>query len=352
MRKFSLAAAMILAVAPAAATAQQNVSHIAFGSCSHQDKDMPILDSIIADQPGVFLFLGDNVYGDTENMQELQAKYEKLGAKERFKQLRNQTQTLAIWDDHDYGANDAGKDYPKKEQSRQVMLDFWEVPEESKRRTRKDGIYTSEMYGEGEQKIHVIMPDLRWNRDDLKHVSRDEYANERAPNNLGPYIPHDDMSKSMLGEKQWEWLEQQLQKPSRVKVIASSLQLLADFTGWESWANFPADRQRLFSLIKKHKVNGVILVSGDTHWGEVSYYDEDLDYPLWEVTSSGLTQEWKDVSPNKHRIGQYTANVNYGSVKIDWEKDDPLVSLSLKDEAGDIVTKHSFRLSTLEPYKE
>lgn len=341
-----------MALTPMAANAQQSVSHIAFGSCSHQDHDMPILDSVIADKPDAFLFLGDNVYGDTEDMTVLRNKYEKLGAKERFQTLVSNTKVMAIWDDHDFGADDAGKNYPEKEASRQIMLDFWNAPEDSPRRTRPDGIYTSKMYGEGDQRIQVIMPDLRWNRDDINHVTREQYINERAPKNLGPYIPHEDTSKSMLGEKQWEWLEKQLQKPARIKIIASSLQLLADYTGWEAWANFPGDRQRLFDLIKKHEVNGVILVSGDTHWGEFSYYDDNLDYPLWEVTSSGLTQEWKQVSPNQHRIGQYTANVNYGSINIDWSSEDPLVSLSLKDVDGEVVNEHRFRLSTLEPYEE
>ena len=324
---------------------------ILFGSCSHQDKDIPIFNSIIDDDPEVFVFLGDNVYGDTEDMSVLQNKYEKLGSKPGFKELKEQAELIAIWDDHDYGANDAGKDYPKKEASRDIMLDFWGESENSPRRTREDGIYTSYTYGEGEESIHVILPDLRWNRDDIAHVTREEYANEREPKNMGPYKVHSDPEASMIGEKQWQWLEEQLQKPARIKVIGSSLQLLADFTGWESWANFPSDRQRLFNLIKKHKVNGVILISGDTHWGEISYYDEDLDYPLWEVTSSGLTQEWKDVSPNKHRIGQFINKVNYGALDVDWEKDDPVVTLGLYDEEGDVVNEHRFRLSTLEPYE-
>ena len=71
----------------------------------------------------------------------------------------------------------------------------------------------------------------------------------------------------MLGEAQWQWLEQELKKPAAIKLIASSLQLLPDFTGSESWANFPDDRKRLFTLIGKHKVNGVVIISGDTHWG-------------------------------------------------------------------------------------
>ncbi|RUO73418.1 alkaline phosphatase D family protein [Idiomarina ramblicola] len=326
-------------------------SRILFGSCSHQDKDIPIFNSILEDDPEVFVFLGDNVYGDTEDMSVLQNKYEKLGSKTGFKELKEQAELIAIWDDHDYGANDAGKDYPKKEASRDIMLDFWGEPENSPRRTREDGIYTSYTYGEGEESIHVILPDLRWNRDDIAHVTREEYASDREPKNMGPYKVHSDPDASMIGEKQWQWIEKELQKPARIKVIGSSLQLLADFTGWESWANFPSDRQRLFNLIKKHKVNGVILISGDTHWGEISYYDDDLDYPLWEVTSSGLTQEWKDVSPNKHRIGQFINKVNYGALDVDWEKDDPVVTLGLYDEGGDVVNEHRFRLSTLEPYE-
>lgn len=325
-------------------------SRILFGSCSHQDKDIPIFQSIIDDDPDLFIFLGDNVYGDTEDMASLRKKYQKLGAKPGFKKLKAQTELIAIWDDHDYGANDAGKHFPQKEASRDIMLDFWGEPEQSLRRSREDGIYTAYEYGEGDQRIHVILPDLRWNRDDIAHVTRAQYATERKPKNMGPYSVHSDPKASMLGEKQWQWLEAELQKPSRLKVIGSSLQLLADFTGWESWANFPADRQRLFSLIKKHKVNGVILISGDTHWGEVSYYDENVDYPLWEVTASGLTQEWKEVSPNKHRIGQYTSNVNYGGLNVDWEKNDPTITLGLYDESGSVVNEHTFRLSTLEPY--
>jgi alkaline phosphatase D len=257
---------------------------------------------------------------------------------------------IAIWDDHDFGANDAGKDYPKKEASRQIMLNFWDEPQNSARRTREDGIYTSYQYGEGDESIHVILPDLRWNRDDIAHVTTEEYTEVREPKNMGPYSVHCNPNASMIGEQQWLWLEQELKKPARIKVIGSSLQLLADFTGWESWANFPADRQRLFSLIKKHNVNGVVLISGDTHWGEVSYYDENLDYPLWEITSSGLTQEWKNVSPNKHRIGNYSSKVNYGALNVDWGKDDPVVTLGLYDVAGDVLNEHRFRLSTLEPY--
>jgi alkaline phosphatase D len=326
-------------------------SKIVFGSCGHQDKDIPIFDTINKEQADLFIFLGDNIYGDTNDMSVLADKYQRLGAKPGFKTLKAHTPVIAMWDDHDFGQNDAGKEYPHKEQSRQIMLDFWQAPADSVRRTRPDGIYTSYMYGEGEQTVQVIMPDLRWNRDALNAVSELEYYTTRKLNNQGPYSPSDVKGASMLGEAQWQWLEQELKKPAAIKLIASSLQLLPDFTGWESWANFPEDRNRLFALIKKHKINGVVIISGDTHWGEISKYSKNLDYPLIEMTSSGLTEKWKDVSPNKHRVGGFTHHVNYGDLSIDWQQGDPALSLKLKDIDGQIIMQNEFSLSSISPYK-
>jgi len=326
-------------------------SKILFGSCGHQDKDIPIFNTINKEQGDLFIFLGDNIYGDTNDMTMLANKYQKLGAKPGFKTLKEQTPIIAMWDDHDFGQNDAGKEYPHKEQSRQIMLNFWEEPANSERRTRADGIYTSYMYGEGKQTLHVIMPDLRWNRDALNPVSELEYYTKRKLNNQGPYSPTEVKGASMLGEAQWQWLEQELKKPAAIKLIASSLQLLPDFTGWESWANFPDDRNRLFALIKKHKVNGVVIISGDTHWGEISKYQQNLDYPLIEMTSSGLTEKWKDVSPNKHRVGNFTHNVNYGDLSIDWQQADPAISLKLKGIDGKVIMQNEFSLSSISPYK-
>lgn len=323
---------------------------ILFGSCSHQDKAMPILNAINKEKADLFIFLGDNVYGDTENMSHLANKYTLLGNNPGIKTLRENTPVIAIWDDHDYGANDAGGEYPQKEASRKLMLDFWNEPKNSARYSRKDGIYTSYMYGKNTQKVHVIMPDLRWNRDKLNSVGKEKYFTERKPKNMGPYSPSENPTASMLGEAQWQWLEAELQKNAKIKVIASSLQLLPEFTGWESWANFPHDRNRLMSLIKKHKINGVIIISGDTHWGELSKVTNNLDYPLWEVTSSGLTEEWKEVAPNKHRVGNYTHSVNYGELLIDWQQTDPAITLSLKDVKGDIFTQHTLKLSEISPY--
>jgi alkaline phosphatase D len=303
---------------------------ILFGSCLHQDKPQPIWQAMNQEQADLFVLLGDNVYGDTEDMAELKAKYTKQWAKSGMQTMLANTPTIGIWDDHDFGENDAGAEYPQKEASRQIMLDYFNVPNDSPRRTRADGIYTSYTLTQAKVKVQIILPDLRWNRSPLESVGRVKYVLSKAPNNLGPYLPSKDVSTTMLGETQWQWLEQQLQQPADVRILATSLQFLPEFSGWESWANLPHERQRFLALLEKYQIDNLVIVSGDTHWSELSQVKRENGKLLWEMTASGLTEEWKNVSPNKHRVGDSYAKANYGVIEILGNK----LTMMIKDVTG------------------
>lgn len=325
----------------------KGITRIAFGSCVHQDHEQPIWTAINIERPNLFVFLGDNIYGDTQDMAELARKYQTLGANPGFQTLRQQSHVIATWDDHDYGADDVGAEFPQKKASRQIMLDFWGEPADSARRTRTDGIYTAHTYGKPGQRVQLILLDLRWNRSQLKGVSKAEYLLKKAPKKMGPYERLTDTSAQLLGEAQWQWLEAQLRQPADLRIIASSVQLLPEFTGWESWANFPHERSRLFGLIDKLKVDGVFIISGDTHWSEFSRVDGAVGYPLWEATSSGLTEEWKAISPNQHRLGVAEHRNNYGLIEIDWTADLPSMTVSIKGQTGQVYLQNTLRLRDL-----
>ena len=325
----------------ASAGAQADTTRIAFGSCLHQDKPAPILDAVVARQPDAFVLLGDNVYGDTTDMKELQRKYQTLGAKPGYQALKQASPVYAIWDDHDYGQNDAGKEYPHKAASKRIMLDFFEEPADSPRRSRSDGNYASYWIEDNGHFIHLILPDLRWNREALSKESTDDLIPGLKPENTGPYAAT--QGRTMLGETQWQWLEQELLKPADLTIIGSSIQLLPEFTGWESWANFPDDRSRLIQFIENNKIADVVFISGDTHWGEVSRTFVNHPQPLWEVTSSGLTEEWKEISPNRHRLGEGFSQVNFGELDIDWAAGE--VGLSLFDVSGQPLEQYTMILS-------
>ncbi|KAF0172423.1 MAG: alkaline phosphatase family protein [Hyphomonadaceae bacterium] len=312
------------------------LTRIALGACGRQNKEQPIWDAMLAAKPEFFVFLGDCVYGDTHDPAELRAKYQMLADKPGFKSFREATPFLTVWDDHDYGKNDSGANHPTKNESRAAFCDFWEVPADSPRRTRPDGVYTSTIIGPPGREVQIIVPDLRWNRTKLRRplgfpgVAASYIAGQIMPaaEIRGPYAASRAADATMLGEAQWAWLEEELKKPAALRLIGSTLQVLAKGSGWEGWENYPADVARLHKAIGT--ATNVILLSGDVHYGEISKFDREGAAPLWELTSSGITES-DPLLPNKRRVKAKTGR-NFGVVEIDWEA--RTVDLQVRDEAG------------------
>ena len=329
-------------------------SRIAFGSCAKQDQPQPIWDAVLDADPELFVFLGDNVYGDTRDMAVLRAKYAQLGAQPGFRRLCERTPVLATWDDHDYGENDAGADYPMKEDSRRIFCDFWAEPAGSPRRSR-DGIYDALLFEGQGRRLQILLPDLRFNRTpirslDLGGKAYDDWSREleRAGRSVpGPYERNPLPAATMLGEPQWRWLEEQLAQPADLRILASSLQVVADFPGWEAWINYADDHQRLLEAIRRHRANGLFCISGDTHYAELSVLRRNAPYPLWDLTSSGLTEVWPVTPPNDLRVGSVLREQNFGFIDIDWAAEGgPRVTLQARDARGRVRIEQ--RISTAE----
>jgi len=256
----------------------RRLSRIAFGCCAEQDRPQPVWDPVLARQNDLFIFLGDNIYADTRDMAVMKAKYAKLAAQPGFKRLRETTPLVAMWDDHDFGENDAGGDYPMKEASRQIFLDFWAEPAGSPRRGR-DGVYASYVFGPPGERVQVILPDLRFNRTAMTPMA-------------------------LQGAE------------------------------YEAWANFARDQDRLFDVIRRKRANGVLFLSGDIHYAELSKLDVNVPYPLWDLTSSGLTEEWRVPTPNANRASEVVADANFGWIDIDWQGAATVLTLGITDATG------------------
>ena len=125
-----LMAAAALAPASVAAQGRPPLSRIAFGSCADQAKPQPIWDAILAYRPELFIFAGDNVYGDfnSADAANLKRAYETAEGIAGYNRLRDTIAHLAVWDDHDYGINDGGGDFPHKAVAKELFLKFWKVP--------------------------------------------------------------------------------------------------------------------------------------------------------------------------------------------------------------------------------
>ena len=303
---------------------------IAFGSCSHEYDEQVLWDPIISHQPDLWVWLGDNIYGDTDSMPLLKAKYDLQNANPTYKKLKAETPIIGIWDDHDYGRNDAGKYYPYRKESRDLMYDFLDISPDSPLR-EKEGAYGAYKFGPEKKKVNVILLDARYFRDSLSKQER-------------IYIPNE--TGTILGEEQWKWLEEELKtSTAKITIIGSGIQVLSREHPFEKWDNFPNERNRLLKLLETYKVDGAILLSGDRHIAEISKTEiPGISHPVYEVTSSGLTHTWKEYrfEPNAYRVGDLIAKLNFGMIHLNWQEEGIQVDLEIRGEADSLYLKESF----------
>lgn len=317
------------------------VSTIAFGSCFNpREKHHGIFDGILKHQPDVFIFLGDNIYGDTNDMGLLKTKWDELNAVPGFTKLRESSRVICTWDDHDYGINDGGRSYKQREASKKIFLDFCRDPQDSPRRQR-EGVYGSWLFGPKGKTVQLLLLDTRYFRDELPRAKA-----KPKPGTLGWYEPTGDASLTLLGESQWKWLEEQLQIPADLRIIGSSIQILAHEKGMENWGNVPHEQKRLFDLLKKHKADRCFALSGDVHFAELSRKDID-GYPFHDFTSSGMSHTSKGWAHavNSFRIGEATWQMNAGLIEINWDR--MVVNLSAIGINGGKLISHQVEIGKL-----
>ena len=305
-----------------------NIYSIGFGSCLTQEKSMPIFNAIKSENYDLFLMLGDNVYGDTDSndLIELRDAYEKQ--RENFDRLNLNFPFEAIWDDHDYGKNDGGKEYIYKEEAEQIFLDFWNIPQDDIRRNRP-GLYFEKTQEIDGISIQMIFLDTRFFRDALLPTD------EKGAPGKERYIPHTDTSLTMLGEGQWTWLQEQLDKEVDHKIIVTSIHFLAMGHGWEAWKTLPHERQRLIDLVDQSS-SEVLFISGDRHRGGLYQFSTQSGKVISEMTSSSLNLAFaNDEEDGPLRSGPTFVQENYGEILLD--KLTNTLTVNLKDNQGKII---------------
>lgn len=310
---------------------------IAFGSCSHQEKfdeHQPIWDVVVKQKPDCFLFIGDNIYlpNKVEEFPKKRAEVLKLYCDTYDHQRRipemqpllRSTISFALWDDHDFGANNSDNTWPWKGVAREAL-----------------NLYFPNQYGECGGKgcnykfawgdIDVFMTDDRTFRD---------------PNN-------DPNRKTFLGEKQLAWLKDGLtNSQATFKLIVCGNQMLADTHPHESWGvQFRPERDKFLDWLWEKKTGGVIFLNGDRHFAELTRKRDPKGKgaDLWELTSSPLANDpYKDgpsfESPD--RVAAYSDGVNVGILKFDTTGKNPFVDLHVLDVNGKDVIRQRVDGST------
>ena len=270
---------------------------IGLGSCLDQDYPQPIWQSIKDEDLNYFIFLGDNVYGDTPSgsLRKMKSAYDKQ--KKVLPDFLNDISIFSIWDDHDYGINDGGADYRFKRQAQELYIDFWKIPKEDDRSNR-DGIYFSKDKIFFDKKFKFIFLDTRFFRSKLKGKKSN-------------YIENIEPDATVLGDVQWMWLENQLKSDFDFLFIFSSIQIIAKDHRFEKWSNFPNERVKLFKLIEQFN-DKTILFSGDRH--RAGIYRKNR---LIEVTSSSMNKPGSFFNEtDNYLIGKTYPQENYSVLEI------------------------------------
>lgn len=311
---------------------------VAVGACLRYAPGGSALADVASHDPDAMLWLGDNIYADTDDMAEMRAIYDQLAENPRFQALAASTETMAVWDDHDMGRNNANATWPHRDAAKAEFLRFWGAAPDDPR-WDQPGVYSVRTFGTADRTVQVILLDNRYNLDPW------DYAGE-------------DPGRRILGQEQWAWLRERLAEPATVRIIGSGVQVVQDYDidrEWEGWGDSPLERDRLFGLIRELRIPGVIFVSGDMHFAELTRHPDDaaaLGYPTYDLTPSGLDQietaavgEW--VNPN--RIGELLNSYRkHGLVEIDWGPPDPEIHLEIY-EGSRLFLDHVVPLSALRP---
>ena len=326
------------------------LTRIAFGSCVDEELPQPIWKAIAAADPDLFLLMGDNIYADwlkgefVENAtpEMIADAYALMARHPDYSPFRQAVPILAAWDDHDFGKNDGGAEFEFKVQSKEMMLDFFGVAAGAKVRGR-DGLYHARSFGPEGRRVQIIMLDTRWFRSPLTPTD------ERGAAGKERYLPSQAAGQIILGEAQWAWLEERLREPADLRLLVSSIQVIAEGHGWELWRNLPAERERFFELLRATEVENLILLSGDRHVGGIYRLEGATGYPLYEITSSSLNKSFAEgltvPEMGPHQLGHLFGPENFGLITIDWEKE--VLAMDLRDIDGATVRALTLSLEDL-----
>ena len=284
------------------------------GSCLDQDYPQPIWNSIEKEELDYFIFLGDNVYGDSPfgNLRKMKRAYDKQ--KKVLPSFLNDLEVYAIWDDHDFGINDGGSDYKNKIDAEKLFLDFWEISQNDPRHKR-EGIYFSTEKIFFDKKFKLIFLDTRFFRSKLLEEK-------------GGYISNTKDNATILGKNQWKWLVDELNTQFDFLIIFSSIQIIPMDHPYEKWSNFPNERSKLLDVLNKFR-DKTILFSGDRHRSGI--YKKD---GIFEITASSLNKPGSLFNEtDKFLIGETYPEANYALFEISGNQ----IEVQIKNINGEIL---------------
>jgi len=253
---------------------------LATGSCAYFNEeqydrpgkpygsDFQIFTSIEQQKPDLMLWLGDNVYlrePDFNTATGMIHRYTHDRATPELQPLLASTAHYAIWDDHDFGPNDSDGTSIYKDMAWDVFRNFWGNPTFGV--NGKRGCTTRFQYAD----IDFFLLDNRY---------------FRTPNYCKT-CP----DRTLLGKDQLEWFLASLASSTApFKMVAIGGQVVTTNNSSETCFHFfPAERDTILARIEREGIKGVVFLTGDRHFSELSILRNKAGNAVYDLTTSPLT---------------------------------------------------------------
>lgn len=281
---------------------------ISFGASANQELPQPLWKTIAEAQPDLFLFMGDSIRLPKNGKKSHKNLYRKFDSIPEYRAFRETVPFMATWDDQDYD--------PKE------FVKYWSYVGNSTTFGQK-GIYHSKIIGPKKKQVQVVMLDTRTFRSSVT-----------------------DAKATLLGDAQWSWLEEQLRRPAQVRIVVSSIPLIAtDHVSAQSsdkWAQYPQERERFFDLLRKTGARNVVVTSGDRRQSSIAKTSVKDWGILFDVTASPINEPAAAVEGDSSFEGPAYATESFGLAQIDWQG--KKMSLQIRDANGNVLNSVSFKL--------
>lgn len=305
---------------------------LAMGSCTYINEkaydrpgepyggDYGIFRAIAAKDPDVMLWLGDNTYlrpGDFWTRSGYLHRYSHTRQTPELQELLASCPNFAIWDDHEFGPNDASGSWVKKELALEAFKLFWS--NHSYGYPDLKGIMSAFRYND----IDVVLMDNRWHRSEQMSEAEEQ----------------------IFGRKQADRLIDLL-KFSRApfKLVATGGQFLNSAEVYENHANYEEERAYILKRISEENINGVIFLSGDRHHSEISEMELESGHTVWDITSSPLTSG-ANQNVNEHNEYQVEGSLiqqrNFTTLDFSGPAGERKLKIRFYDSQGKEIFSHS-----------
>jgi alkaline phosphatase D len=277
--------------------------------------DSSIFETMAKTPAAFHVWMGDNWYTrevDFESAWGLDYRASHARSQKVLQKFMASMPQYAIWDDHDFGPNDAGKNYILKDEARETFKKYSANPsygEDGK------GIYTKISYSD----VDVFLTDDRYFR-----------SNDKMPDSIDG---KPSAGKQFFGTAQMEWIKNSLLfSDATFKIIVVGSQVMNPLNKYETMQKYSYEYNELLNFIRAQKIEGVVFFTGDRHHSEVIKVDQQGFYPLYDVTISpytaGISKASGAEKNNPYRVnGTLVEAQNFGKITVSGAKNERILKV-------------------------